>query len=159
MIIAHDKKVRMLSAVLMVMALPAVFLSAGCSSTTTATISISPSSAAQIQVPLGQQATLSAGQTAAVNNEDLSFWFIKVSGDSRCPTGVQCIQAGDAKCDILFLLKGTPTKITLTDTGGTQGYAQAKFDQYSLSFRVEPYPVYGKTIAPGDYKLLITVTK
>jgi hypothetical protein len=155
----RNNKVRILSVVLMIMALTAVFLSASCTSTTTTTISISPSSAAQIQISLGQQATLSPGQTAAVNNEDLAFWFIKVSGDSRCPTGVQCIQAGDAKCDVLFLLNNTPTKITLIDKGGTEGFTQTQFNQYTLSFRADPYPVYGKTIAPGDYKLLITVTK
>ena len=116
-------------------------------------------SGSQIQGSLGQAITLSPGQTATIESENLSFQLIQVSGDSRCAQGVECIRAGDVKCDMQFNYKNETSKITLIDTGGAQGDTQTNFDQYQLSFRVNPYPVYGKTIAPSDYQLRITVTK
>jgi hypothetical protein len=58
-----------------------------------------------------------------------------------------------------FTYNGAVSEVTLTDTGGTQGFTQTSFQQYNLSFRVDPYPEAGKTISAADYKLLITVTK
>ncbi|MBN1692700.1 MAG: hypothetical protein JW845_03995 [Dehalococcoidales bacterium] len=41
------------------------------------------------------------------------------------------------------------------------GGADAKdyFIQYKIVFRLEPYPQEGQTIAPTDYRLVMTVTK
>ncbi|HEX7474483.1 MAG TPA: hypothetical protein VF318_00845 [Dehalococcoidales bacterium] len=113
----------------------------------------------QIQASLGQQFTLPVGQTAVLNGENLSFQFVKVSGDSRCQKGVQCIQAGDAKCDMQFTYNNIASEVTLTDKGGTDGFTQSSYNQYNLSFRVDPYPEADKTISAADYKLLMTVTK
>ncbi len=108
---------------------------------------------------LGQQFTLPVGQTAEIKGENLSVHFVKVSADSRCPTGVQCIRAGDATCAVQFTLSGATTDVNLVDIGGTGGFTQSKFSVYTLNFRVDPYPASGKTIAAADYRLVMTISK
>ena len=48
-------------------------------------------------VTLGQTFKLERGKTAAIPDRDLRIQFEAVSEDSRCPTGVQCVWAGDAR--------------------------------------------------------------
>jgi hypothetical protein len=107
---------------------------------------------------LGQEFTLLVGKTAVVTGESLSIKFVKVTGDSRCPTGVQCIQAGDVKCQILIEYLQAQSVVVLTQLGGNDINKEV-FNKYTINFRVEPYPEYGKQIASSDYKLVMTVTK
>ena len=52
-------------------------------------------------VPLNERFTLSPGQVAAVEDADLRFQFVRVTGDSRCPADAICIQGGDALVHVL----------------------------------------------------------
>ena len=113
----------------------------------------------EISIPTGREFTLPVGKTVSVTGENLSLHFVSVEGDSRCPKGVVCIQAGDAKCLIEITLQGSTSQATFTDRGGVDGYSQAEFDRYKFSFKVTPYPEAGHQIAPGDYQLILTVNK
>jgi len=42
----------------------------------------------KLAVGLGQEFQLSPGQQASITGEDLSIEFVRVTEDSRCPTGV-----------------------------------------------------------------------
>jgi hypothetical protein len=44
--------------------------------------------AAKQTVGLGQEFQLSPGQTASVTGQSLSIEFVRITDDSRCPTGV-----------------------------------------------------------------------
>ena len=112
-----------------------------------------------IEAFLGSQFTLSPGQSARIESESMIIKFIGETQDSRCPTGVECIRAGDVSCNVEITKDGIKNPITLTDSAGsgaTEGYT---FQNYKILFSVSPYPEAGKTIAKNDYRLSLTVTK
>ncbi len=112
-----------------------------------------------IHASLGEEFTLPAGKTADITGEDLSIKFVEVISDSRCPTGVECVWAGEAKSQMLITLSGSSSEIVLTISGGTSSTAQEVFNQYTFNFTLNPYPEIGQEIAPSDYELVMTVTK
>jgi hypothetical protein len=112
----------------------------------------------QLKTSLGQEVSLRIGQTVQIKNEPLSIRFNGVTGDSRCPKGVQCFWAGEVKCDVTVTYQGTSSDITLTQHGGTAAYPQT-YQDYIFSFSVEPYPEAGKQIKPEEYRLNLTVEK
>jgi hypothetical protein len=61
-----------------------------------------------------QKVTLAVGQSVSVPNTPLTASFQEVVEDSRCPTGVTCIWAGDAAIRIsLKTSDGSPFQYTL----------------------------------------------
>ena len=112
-----------------------------------------------LKTSLDSQFTLAPGQSAHIDSESMDIKFIGETQDSRCATGVECIRAGDVSCSVEITKDGTKNSITLTDTVGSgikEGYT---FQNYKILFSVSPYPVAGKTIAKGDYRLSLTVSK
>jgi hypothetical protein len=108
-----------------------------------------------IPAPLGQQFTLPAGKTVAINSENLNIKFVEVTADSRCASDVVCIVAGEAKCLMLIKLWDSVSSITLT-VGGNNTQT---FNQYTFKYDLQPYPVSTQQIKPSDYKLIMTVNK
>lgn len=53
-----------------------------------------------INVKLRQEFSISAKQKAYVKTDKLSIEFVSVLEDSRCPTDVKCVWAGNAKVQI-----------------------------------------------------------
>ena len=47
---------------------------------------------------LGEEFSLSIGQTVTITGEDLEITFVEVSGDNRCARDVVCITAGEVVC-------------------------------------------------------------
>jgi hypothetical protein len=120
---------------------------------------ISPACTSEnVAASLGQQFTLPAGKSAVITGESLKIKFVEVTGDSRCPTGVQCIQAGDVKCLMLISYFDSQSSLVFTQLGGNDITTQ-DFNVYRITFKVEPYPQSGKQIKPEDYKMVMTVTK
>jgi hypothetical protein len=117
----------------------------------------------EVTASWGQELNLAAGQTAVFDGGALKIKFESVTGDSRCQKGVYCIQAGEAKCQVLIGSDGSFSMIELNDRGGTDGYSETTYQnsgyKIKLSFRVEPYPEAGKQIEKSDYRLKLTVTK
>lgn len=79
-------KIRVFALVLMIAA-------AGCATAGSA-------GSASVRAPLGQQFRLLRGQTAAIVGEPLTVRFLRVTEESRCAVGVQCIREGDAKVEV-----------------------------------------------------------
>lgn len=112
-----------------------------------------------IPVSLGQEFTLPVGQTADVTGENLLINFVSVTADSRSPRGAQTIWAGEAEIQLEIFYEGQAYDVTLTEKGLTDGYSQDSFNQYKISFQLQPYPEVGKQLAPREYKLALKVTK
>lgn len=110
----------------------------------------------ELKVSLGNDFTLPVGKTAAINGESLTITFTQVSADSRCPTGVECIQAGSANCDVIFNYKGGEYTVTLNAGSGKDNVV---FTDYTIDYNLQPYPVSGIKIDPKDYNLRMMVTK
>jgi hypothetical protein len=51
---------------------------------------------------LDEDVKLAVGQTAVIAGEPLTVRFDRVVEDSRCPTNVQCVRAGEAKVAIVM---------------------------------------------------------
>ena len=113
-----------------------------------------------IDSPSGQEFTLYQGQTAQITEGttlSLIIEFISVTGDSRCPSDVTCIQAGSVTCRLNITEKSkgdTPAAVTLI-----QPPSAMTFDAYQLSYEVLPYPVSTKSLQQSDYYIKMTVTR
>jgi hypothetical protein len=137
------KRIFFIIGLIIILVLPVTSLSYGCRGNITAM--------------LGEEFTLPVGKTVEINSESLVIKFVDVTADSRCPTGVECFWAGEAKCQLLIKSQQSETSVTFTQSGA--GPAQVVFQQYTYSFTLQPYPVAGTDIADADYYLIMTVTK
>ena len=115
--------------------------------------------ASPINATLETPFTLAPGQTAYFSSEKMNIKFIGITQDSRCPTGVECVRAGDVSFSIEILQNGVKSPATLTITGGENAHMAFVSQVYTLAAGVSPYPAAGKTIKKGDYRLTLSVSK
>lgn len=113
----------------------------------------------ELKAGLGQEFTLSIGQSAQIEGESLQFSFEEVLEDSRCPTGVTCIWEGRVRLVVEITDNGSPYRMTLIQPGLSDQYASETYKEYQLTFKVNPYPELGTEITTGDYRLLLSVSK
>jgi hypothetical protein len=140
----------------------------GCSAQkTTTTVVISPTTTTTTAtttpgtqlVFLNVPFTLAPGQTARIESEGMDIRFVDVTGDSRCPQGVECIWAGQVSCAVEITKNNILNQITLTDSAGSGASTGQDFQNYQILFSVTPSPVAGKTITKSDYRLTLTVSQ
>lgn len=85
---------------------------------------------------------------------DVTVTPIAVVEDSRCPSGVQCIQAGTVRVQaVLVSGMGTSSPVFTIDRPIT-----TEAETVTL-VSVTPVPEAGKTIVPANYRLTFKVTK
>jgi hypothetical protein len=108
---------------------------------------------------LGDSFSLTVGQSASIDGDDLAIKFIDVIADSRCPSGVECIWQGEVACLVEITHSGTGQEKVLTYPGLTQELSKAQFGSYQFTFSVEPYPEAGEEIEKSAYRLNLSVTK
>ncbi|HAL74581.1 MAG TPA: hypothetical protein DCM45_05740 [Clostridiales bacterium] len=113
-----------------------------------------PASASAI---LNQAFILEPGQTAVLKDEGLSIKFVEIVSDSRCPTGVQCIWAGEVSSLVEINYQNQKKEMVLKVLGSGEG--EDLFTDYKITFSVEPYPEYGKELKAEDYRLHLTISK
>jgi len=77
-----------------------------------------------------------------------------VLSDSRCPTGVECIWAGEARARFkIEKYQNNPVYIDLKE-----GAKDTLVSGYKFSFiKLLPYPAYGNPIKPEEYKARIVI--
>lgn len=110
-----------------------------------------------IEATKGSEFSLAIGQTAYIASEPIYIKFIDVTGDSRCPKNVVCIQAGNAACDVEITLNNTSEQVTMNRLGLSEAPGERTFQKYTFAFDVLPYPETGKQIGKSDYRLILTV--
>ncbi len=108
-----------------------------------------------IEAALGEQFALPIGQTVNITGEDLSIRFDAVTSDSRCPTGVECVWAGEAKCRMVIKYQDAETEVIFTQNGSS--ISQEEFQDYLFSFQLGPYPQAGQEIEDSAYVLVMMV--
>jgi len=114
---------------------------------------------ARVEAALGQEFSLAIGQQASITGESLGIRFEAVGGDSRCPEDVNCPWTGEVTCTILITRGNSSNPLTLTEPGLSSGYATERYQEYDLSFHVEPYPKAGQEIPANEYRLKLIVDK
>ena len=141
---------------------------AGCNAkNTTTTVVISPTTTATtatttpgtLPALLNVQFTLAPGQTVRIQSESMDIRFVDVTGDSRCPQGVECIWAGQVSCAVDITKNNILNQVTLSDSAGSGASTGQDFQNYHIFFSVTPSPVAGKLIDAKDYRLTLTVSQ
>jgi hypothetical protein len=109
-------------------------------------------------VSLDSRFTLAPGASAAIEGTSVQVRFDRVSSDSRCPTDVACIQAGDATVRITIVSDGATQSDELhTGAGGPHSTARAGVT-ISLE-ELSPQPVSSRPIPPPDYRATFKATR
>ena len=115
--------------------------------------------AGEVKANLGQEFSLSMGQTASIQDEALKLRFLEVIGDSRCPKDVTCVWQGQASCLVEITYSELLHKVTLIQPGLSEEPSQIDFNDYLIKFNLTPYPEAGKEIKKNDYRLRLVVTR
>lgn len=113
---------------------------------------VAPVQEEQIISGINSEVTLKIGQKGKVN--DVFITFNGVTSDSRCPTGVQCIWAGEVKVEIR-LQQGDKTETqTLSTNGPTLSFEGSTISITDVS------PVKSQeAVTPDMYVVTFQVTK
>lgn len=129
-------------------ALAALLLAAGCGGTVQDPPSAPASSAPEVLVRFGQEVTI---QTAGI-----TLRFTDVTEESRCPTGVQCIQAGRASILMGASKPGSPgQELSLT----IPGQDRATYAGYEIRLaKLDPYPTEQHRPTDTEYVATLVVT-
>jgi len=122
----------------------ASFIIAGCSSNA---------------VNLGQEFSLHIGESTSLRGEELKVKFLEVTEDSRCPTGVVCVWEGRVSGLVEIAYRESIHSITLTEPGSTSWPSEITFEEYNITYHVEPYPQAGTEIAKEEYRLELKISK
>jgi hypothetical protein len=114
--------------------------------------------AAQRPSALDEDFELSAGRSVRVADADLLVRFDRVANDSRCPSDVKCITAGDAVV-VLGLASGRDTarQYELHTTSGDTSAAHAGYRVTLVA--LNPVPVSTRTLQARDYVATLRVTR
>ncbi len=125
----------------------AVLLLAGCGAVAAGT----GGPAAASEVAAGQEFTLAPGEAAVADG--VPVVFEKVVVDSRCPSDVVCVWAGEVVVELeVGSGEGGPRQLRPGESVTTAGH------RVSL-LRVDPYPRSASPIAPQDYRTTLVVER
>jgi hypothetical protein len=107
-----------------------------------------------VQVGTGQDFQLNAEQSARVTGTPITVIFRSVSDDSRCPSDVQCVWAGDGAVKLGLQSTTVPSQEATLHT--TLDPKIVDFSGYRIRIvSLAPYPKSGSSI-PGD-KYVVTL--
>lgn len=130
-----------------------------CGQETTAPVQApeAPLAAASANVTLGQPFELRVGRTATVAGEGLTVSFQAVPSDSRCPTGVQCVWAGNAVVQVVLSKDGKAFGAELNTSMEPTSVDYLNYNVALVS--LAPYPSSTSPIAQSQYRATFVVTK
>ena len=111
--------------------------------------------AASLVVAAGEPFTLRVGDRFQLANTALEAVFISVDGDSRCPTDVQCIRAGDAR---VVLARTSQPGGMLSIAVPPQGGADAELGGWRVTaLGLEPAPISTRDLSQSDYAVRLVI--
>jgi hypothetical protein len=115
----------------------------GCSSSATA--------------PVNEDFALSVGESIAVSGTPITIRFLGVPEDSRCPSTVNCIWAGNARVELELRGIGVPGTIALNSLDGVQ---EGVYGSYRVRLvQLLPVPITTGSVQQGDYRATLRVVR
>ncbi len=111
------------------------------------------------EITPGEPFRLRVSEEMRLSSEDLTVRFSSVTGDSRCPTGVQCFWEGDAAVEVRLAQGEDETSVTVHTNGGRDYPREA--EAFGCTLRLEsldPYPSAKRKIAAEDYVATLVLT-
>jgi hypothetical protein len=109
-------------------------------------------------VPLNERFTLAPGEVAVVDDADVRVRFVRVSGDSRCPADAVCIQGGDAVVQLVVVDENGAAEYELHTGDSARASVSHRGVRVEL-VELQPYPFSSRTIAPGEYRATLAVSR
>ena len=107
-------------------------------------------SAATLNAPI----QLAPGQSAVYDAENLEVKFVGIDSDSRCPSDVACVWAGEV------IVRLTVRKDRRTKELSIKGNENLPVDRFVVSvLEVLPPPKSTQRIAPADYRVTLKVAQ
>ncbi|WP_420127321.1 hypothetical protein [Longimicrobium sp.] len=106
---------------------------------------------------LDQPFELAVGGSAVVAGEALTIRFQEVPSDSRCPTGVQCVWAGNAVVRAVFSKDGKGFGAELNTNLDPKSVAYLTYQVALVS--LAPYPSSTTPIPQSQYRATFVVTR
>ena len=101
--------------------------------------------------------TLKNGKQITAKKSKLKIKFISVIEDSRCPIGVNCVWAGNAKIKITVTSAQGEKTFEINTEMGPKG---DQFDGYAINLlSLTPHPKAGVTLNPKKYQGKFSVTR
>lgn len=105
---------------------------------------------------VGEDFTLAPGGVTAVTEAGAAVRFDSVAADSRCPSNVVCVWAGNAAIAITIIRSTTSADHVAINTGIAP--RSVPLGGYVLEVvRLEPVPLAGQSIPAQDYRLTLHV--
>ena len=106
-----------------------------------------------------QTVVLGVGEQAQTADGNLSILFVEVSDDSRCPTDVACVWAGNGQVVIQLEPMGASPVDEVLNTNQAVGPGEIVFRGYSFELvSLSPLPLSTIPIPPADYKAMLRIT-
>lgn len=111
---------------------------------------------------VGREFRVRAGRALTLAREGLRLRFVRVSADSRCPEGVDCVWAGNAE---VLVEVGTNNRrvsktLRLNTNASPERPAEDKYRSYTVRLvRLDPHPRAGRKVRQGDYTATLLVSK
>lgn len=116
-----------------------------------------PVAAASATVSLDQPFELGVGRSATVAGEGVTVRFEGVPSDSRCPTGVQCVWAGDA---LVHAVLSKDRKAFGAELHTTLDPRSVDYLTYNVALvSLAPYPSTSGSISQSQYRATFVVTR
>ena len=105
---------------------------------------------------VGESFTLEPGEGVTLESDGIGVRFMQVLEDSRCPTRVQCVWAGDAAVVVeLAPQAGDAAEHTLHTNVGQKSIVLGRYELSLLE--LSPYPDEPRSIPPEDYRATLVV--
>lgn len=101
--------------------------------------------------------TLNVGKQKTAKKSRLKIKFLEVTEDSRCPTGVNCIWAGNAKVKVKIIGARSSKEFEFNTNMGPKGDT---FEGWAITIdELTLAPHADKPVDPKSYKAKFTVTR
>jgi len=124
--------------------------------TVSATTPVNENVPALKTVAFGQGETLRIGEGFRLEKSDATFRFVAVELDSRCPTGVNCVQEGEAQ--VTVAVNGNPQRVTIGNNGKSSTRVRITGGTVSI-LGLDPYPQGEVRLKAEDRRLRVRITK
>jgi len=107
--------------------------------------------------PLDREFGVREGEQVVVDEGMLTVRFLEVADDSRCPTGAQCVWAGEGVVVLRLARTGSePAEVTLRTTPGKES---GTYEGYGVVLRkLDPHPRAGGS-PPETYRATLEVRR
>lgn len=108
-------------------------------------------------VEINKEFDLKISESAFIKDQNLTLTINKKTEESRCPTDVQCVWAGQVSFEMTFDNNGTKETFVLTMKSGTNDLAMKKVGDYTVRLVKVLPESFTSTNTPKDSDYILTL--